>query len=99
MDYDTFGDDHVLTLTEEETDRFFDPFDPTDKDLPSHLHYSRHRFIKDDVYDWLEANVGAVGVMWNHQPFGYNCKSFHFRKPNHAMLFKLTYGGNNGSVD
>ena len=94
MDYEVVYTDHVMHLTDEETDRFFDAFDKSDDDLPFYLHNARHRFIKQDLYDWLENNVGQAGFAWTHvQGLTRDCRSIKFRQQSHAMLFKLTFGG------
>jgi hypothetical protein len=86
-----------VTLTPEETDRFFDPFDPMDHEMPSHLHRARHRYIKEDIYAWLVENFGEVGVWMTHpdlcpvthQPI----RCFEFSDQNHAVLFTTMWAG------
>lgn len=92
MIYQETSDDHILLLNVEETDRFFDPFDPLDQSLASHLHHQRHRFIKEDVYEWLVGNVGEVSVEWSHFKSALDCRAFRFKDRDKAMLFKLTHG-------
>lgn len=90
MLYHKHLDWHVLFLSPAETDRFFEAFDPQDKELASHLYHNGHRFIKEDTYGWLEANVGEVGVDWRHEGTK-NSREFMFRDKDKAMLFKLTF--------
>jgi hypothetical protein len=93
MDYEQHYTDHLIHLTLEETDRFFAPFDPHDPGLPSYLLNSRHRFIKDELYEWLMLHVGAVGLDWNHERLGRDCRTIRFKSKDKAALFKLTFGG------
>ena len=54
--------------------------------------------LRDEVYDWLAANVGPWGtswkddVVWMFQDYGMTSISFKFKEANHALLFKLTWG-------
>jgi hypothetical protein len=87
---------HILELTRAETDELFDPFDPMDADLPSHLHHQRHRFIKQSTYDWLVANVSEPDQGWRTSsvlPVSRDQKLLVFDSKEKAMLFKLTFGG------
>lgn len=84
---------HLVFLSPEETDRFFAPFDPTDNDMPSYLHRLGHRYILDEPYQWLLANVGEPKVDWESFRSDGTCRAFSFDDPNKAMLFKLTYQG------
>ena len=87
---------HVVELeTSDEMDIMYDPFDMNDEQMPSHLHHAGHRYIKEDVYHWLVANVGNDGMfrggMWETTNAGFRKKRFHFRLKAHAMLFKLRW--------
>lgn len=88
---------HCMALeSAAETDKFFDPFDPQDEQMPSHLHHRGHRYIKEDVYDWLVANIGpdtfARGGKWEIEhstPY----RAFYFLDKADAMKFKLAFYG------
>lgn len=91
------GDRTWVILTPEETDRFFDPFDPMDQAMPSHLHHAGHRYIKEDIYAWLVENFGEVGV-WMSQPdrcpvTNKSVRRFEFTDQNHAVLFMTIWAG------
>lgn len=81
---------HVLFLSPEETDQFFDPFDPSDTDMPSYLHHRGHRYIKDNVYQWLIANVGEASIAWKSEGTSRS-RELLFVDKDKAMLFKLTF--------
>lgn len=81
---------HCIRLTPDEVDQHFDPFDPLDQDLPSHLHHAGHRFIKESTYEWLVAHVGEPYQGWQSMNGG---KIISFEDKDKAMLFKLTYQG------
>lgn len=88
---DEMFSDHVILLSRAETDLHFDPFDPLDAELPSHLHYARHRFIKEATYEWLIANVGQDNVDWKHFGIGDDCRAFQFKDKGKAAMFKLAF--------
>lgn len=72
----------------------FDPFDPEDDRMPSHLYHRGHRYIKQETYDWLVANIGPDGWprgKWTIVDEGLRRKGFVFGQKDHAMLFKLTW--------
>lgn len=89
--------DHILYLTKEEQDELFEPFDPNDDKLASHLHYSRFRYIKTEPYDWLVSNIAEVPTQkWQiNRGFqidsGHSGYSFVFADANDAMKFKLRW--------
>ena len=83
---------YYLFLTEDETDQHFDPFDPTDSELPSHLHHAGHRFIRDETYEWLIANVGEPQINWGSSRTNNQSRFFWFNDKSHAMKFKLVFG-------
>ena len=89
--------EHRVVLTSEETDRFFEPFDPHDAMMPSHLFYARHRYIKEDIYAWLVENFGTVeSMVWKsgtHYLDHEQVKAFDFADKNHAMLFMTFWAG------
>lgn len=91
MEYREADGGHIVYMTKEETDELFDPFDPHDQDLPFYLHNARHRFIKQDAYDWLEANVGEPKIHWQSFAMGSDKYGFQFLQADKAMLFKLRY--------
>jgi len=101
MEYKEIDGDHVVYLTKEETDELFDPFDPTDENLPSYLHHARHRFITQEAYDWLETSVGEPKIHWQSFSMGGDKRGFQFETRDKAMLFKLRFhqGEDNGTVD
>ncbi len=86
---------HVIHLSEEETNGFFDPFDPTDEQMPSHLHHRGHRYIMEWIYDWLLANVGpahiAAGGAWEARFGGMQRRHLVFVDKSNAMKFKLAF--------
>jgi hypothetical protein len=84
-------DQWMVELTEPEVERMFDRFDPMDERMPSHLHHIGHRYIKQDVYDWLAANVGHAGHSWLFQ--SGSRKTGFIQGKDKALLFKLTWGG------
>jgi hypothetical protein len=91
---------HVLQLTTDETNQFFDPFDPNDNSLPSHLHHVGHRFIKQPVYDWLMNNVSSeeerltdTPMSWRHIGMSTRKRVLVFENKADAMKFKLAWGG------
>lgn len=88
---------HCISLeSAAETDKFFDPFDPLDDKMPSHLHHRGHRYIKEDVYNWLTTNIGpdtfSQQGVWEIDHVSRN-KAFYFLDKAHAMKFKLAYHG------
>lgn len=86
---------HAVKLTVGETNSLFDQFDPHDDNVPSYLHHARHRFIKQEPYDWLVAHCGDPdqrGCRWRiHSGGDQNAKSLFFDLKEDAMLFKLTF--------
>jgi len=86
-------EDLSMVLTSEETDKLFDPFDSCDSTMPSHLYHTRHRFIKEDPYEWLVENVGQPQIDWSHYGYNLDQRAIRFRDRTKAMLFKLTFGG------
>lgn len=89
MEHKRLGTDHLLVLSEEETDEFFDAFNAND--LPSHLYYAGHRYIKDEPYNWMIAHVGEPQVDWSHISAGIGQRAFQFKDGGKAALFKLTF--------
>lgn len=81
--------DHVFELTEAETDVFFEEFDPSDYEMPSHLFRAGHRYIKEDIYEWMVANIGQPQVDWKHDG-NSRIRQFQILDAKKAMLFKLT---------
>ena len=77
-------------LTKEEADCIFDPFDPNDHDMPSHLHHRGHRYIKDDVYQWMIENVGQAPFQWTTFTGPWGCKVIIWGEDK-AALFKLAW--------
>jgi hypothetical protein len=99
MEYSYDFEVHILSLTEGETDELFDPFDARDKDMPSHLYHAGHRYIKQEPYDWLIANVGQPYQGWQILSRSTrNRKDISFSDKEHAMLFKLTFAGSDHNV-
>lgn len=97
---DTVTKQHLLYLTERETDRCFDPFDPHDDSLPSHLHHVGHRYIKQEVYDWLLNNVCSQQerdtdhiTSYRHWSQSVYRRVFMFESKDAAMQFKLAWSG------
>ena len=83
---------HVLFLDREDTDRFFDAFDPNNQEVPSYLIRNGHRFIKEEIYEWLVANVGEPNEAWRHEGnIGNRGRELLFVDKDKAMLFKLTF--------
>ena len=81
---------HVIELTPKETDQFFDPFDPQDDSIPSYLHHRGHRYIKENVYNWLIEVIGQSNIDWRFD--GYlDSRSFYFKDKKNAMMFKIRY--------
>lgn len=93
MDYEQHYTDHLLHLTIEETDRFFEPFNLNDPNIPSHLYHNGHRYIREDIYAWVVQHIGEPGYLWQHEKSGLNRRLFRFKNKSDAMLFKLTHGG------
>jgi hypothetical protein len=91
MEYKEVHGDHVVYMTKEETNELFDAFDPHDADLPSYLHHARHRFIKEDAYNWLEQHVGQPKIHWQSFPMGSDKYGIQFLTKDKAMLFKLAH--------
>lgn len=82
-----------IHLSPEEMDNLLDPYDPKDRDITPYLHTRKHRFIKEDVYEWMMTNVGRPQWDWSLW-VNYNKARFTFRDPSKVLLFKLTWAGN-----
>lgn len=95
MQYVEANGNYAIELTAEETDRFFEPFDYGDTHMPSHLFHGGHRYIKEDIFNWLQANVGDVDrLAWKSCPLRSNTtRFFQFETKEAAMLFKLVHFG------
>jgi hypothetical protein len=95
MQYVEANGNYAIELTQEETDRFFEPFDYGDTNMPSHMFHAGHRYIKEDIFNWLQENVGDVDQFyWKHCPLRSNTtRFFQFRTKEAAMLFKLVHFG------
>lgn len=92
MKYEVSGNDHVIDLTPEETDRFFEPFEKYSDEMPSHLFHVGHRYIKEDIYNWLVTSVGDPSIDWASEGTR-NSRAFRFKTKDKAMLFKLCFFG------
>lgn len=84
----SYGTHWVVELNSEERNLIFDPFDPLDDHLPSYLHHAGHRYIKQDAYDWMLANIGEPSIDWSILS---GSKIIHIMEKDKAALFKLTY--------
>ena len=94
MKYLEQNGEHVLELSELESNEHFAPYNPQDYELPSHLHNARHRFILESTYEWLVANVGEPKIAWSTGPtkiYDGDRKSLLFVDKSKAMLFKMTF--------
>lgn len=94
MKYLEQSGEHILELSELETNEHFAPYDPQDYHLPSHLHRARHRFISYETYQWLIANVGEPNEAWSASQtkiYDGDRKSLLFVDKDKAMLFKMTF--------
>lgn len=53
--------------------------------------------LSDECWDWIQENIGAWGVDWEHgecwmfEDYGMTSLEFHFKRASDAMLFKLTW--------
>lgn len=79
-------------LTSEEADRLLDPYDPNDKDMPGYKHTNRHRYVREDSYQWLLDNIGKPNWDWFIQ-CAYDGVTAAIRDKDKALLFKLAFGG------
>ena len=89
---DTGEVSYCIYMNEEETDVHFDPFDPNDPNLASHLRNNRHRYIREETYNWLIQHVGEPPIAWRFTLTGSNRRMCYFESKDKAMLFKLTFG-------
>ena len=83
---------YLIFMTDEETDVHFHPFDPNDPDLASHLRNNRHRYIREETYNWLIQHIGEPPIAWRFDLSGSNSRRCSFESKAKAMLFKLTFG-------
>jgi hypothetical protein len=82
----------LIVLNEAETDTMFDPFDPLDDKMPSYLHHRRHRYIKEETYDWLETSIGSNQKHWRVVRSNGKSAYLWMSSRAEAVLFKLTWG-------
>lgn len=82
----------ILELSEDEADKVLDPFDPNDKEMPSHLYHQRHRYCKEEFFNWMVANIGRPSWDWHIQNIG-GTVWITLRNPQHATIVKLAWAG------